>query len=373
MIRDVCADNFDEEFEYMLNYIEDYPYVTIDTEFPGIVLEPTLEPGSTGAQWNYAQLRDNVNALKLIQLGLSFSDSQGRPAPGGPCWQFNFRFDLTSDMYAADAIEMLSKAGLDFDKHKNKGIWPEDFGERVMSSGLVLNENVRWISFHGLYDFGYLLKVCTSLDLPDSASGFFEQLDLFYPRRCDIKYLLRNECRTGLSVLGSQLGCSRRGQAHQGGSDALLTGDVFFALNDQLRETAFDGSQKDCGGLFGLSDDDKHCKPFYTKSRMTHNAPQQTSPFHTPSREPVPLDRQLGISPHVPVNVPPYTPPQSAYHTQDMYMQDMRYAQHPDVRTMAPMQLPQWHPGFERSPAPMTQATKLPFPNDRSPPVMVVS
>jgi CCR4-NOT transcription complex subunit 7/8 len=35
------------------------------------------------------------------------------------------------------------------------------FGEVLMTSGLVLMDEVRWISFHSGYDFGYLLKLLT--------------------------------------------------------------------------------------------------------------------------------------------------------------------------------------------------------------------
>ena len=40
------------------------------------------------------------------------------------------------------------------------------FGELMITSGLVLMDNVRWISFHGGYDFGYLLKLLTCTALP---------------------------------------------------------------------------------------------------------------------------------------------------------------------------------------------------------------
>lgn len=37
---------------------------------------------------------------------------------------------------------------------------------QLMSSGVVLNDDIKWISFHSGYDFGYLLKVLTCKPLP---------------------------------------------------------------------------------------------------------------------------------------------------------------------------------------------------------------
>ena len=45
-------------------------------------------------------LKCNVDLLKIIQLGLTFAYEDGRYAPGCPCWQFNFRFNLNDDMSA---------------------------------------------------------------------------------------------------------------------------------------------------------------------------------------------------------------------------------------------------------------------------------
>lgn len=51
-------------------------------------------------------------------------------------------------MYASDSIELLQNCGIQFQKHETDGIDPIAFSELLITSGLVLNENVRWISFH---------------------------------------------------------------------------------------------------------------------------------------------------------------------------------------------------------------------------------
>lgn len=44
---------------------------------------------------NFQTLRCNVDMLKLIQLGLSFTDEEGNWVDGCTCWQFNFKFSLS--------------------------------------------------------------------------------------------------------------------------------------------------------------------------------------------------------------------------------------------------------------------------------------
>lgn len=57
-------------------------------------------------------------------------------------------YSFSDDMYAQDSIELLTKSGLDFKKHEEYGIDVEHFGELLISSGFVLLDDVKWISFH---------------------------------------------------------------------------------------------------------------------------------------------------------------------------------------------------------------------------------
>lgn len=58
-------------------------------------------------------------------------------------------------------------------------------------SGLVLNEKVKWVSFHSSYDFGYLLKVLTCSELPVDEQTFLELLHIFFPYIYDVKVYIR--------------------------------------------------------------------------------------------------------------------------------------------------------------------------------------
>ena len=62
---------------------------------------------------------------------------------------YNFFFILCrEDMYAQDSIDLLNRAGIQFKRHEEEGIDVGDFAELLITSGLVLNEDVKWLSFH---------------------------------------------------------------------------------------------------------------------------------------------------------------------------------------------------------------------------------
>lgn len=240
-IRSVWASNFEKEFERMLDVAAGRSrYVAFDTEYPGI-LQQTRKCARSEAAFAeaYGTLRVNVDLMKLIQLGLAFADENHKVLG---CWQFHFHFDCSVDRCSPESLNFLADAGVDFRRHATNGLSMEAFGERLTASGLVLSDEVQWVAFHGMYDFAYMLKLLTGSPMPVSIAQFDEALDAFFPRRLDLK---RHFPKGSLSHLGEKNGLRRQGTAHQGGSDALLTLQLFFCV-ERTRDVEEDGR------LFGL-------------------------------------------------------------------------------------------------------------------------
>uniref|UniRef100_A0AAQ6A6T5 poly(A)-specific ribonuclease n=1 Tax=Amphiprion ocellaris TaxID=80972 RepID=A0AAQ6A6T5_AMPOC len=247
IICEVWASNVEEEMRKIRQIIQSYNYIAMDTEFPGVVVRPIGEFRST-VDYQYQLLRCNVDLLKIIQLGLTFMNEDGDYPPGTTTWQFNFKFNLTEDMYSQDSIDLLQNSGLQFKKHEEEGIDTLYFAELLMTSGLVLCENVKWLSFHSGYDFGYLVKLLTDARLPEEEHDFFQILNLFFPAIYDVKYLMKRSCLSSFIHLSN---LTKIGRQHQAGSDSLLTGMAFFRMKELFFEDNIDDA-KYCGRLYGL-------------------------------------------------------------------------------------------------------------------------
>lgn len=74
---------------------------------------------------------------------------------------------------------------------QSEGIHHADFGELLTTSGLLLDERVTWITFHGVFDFGYLVKSLLCESLPDDQEDFLRLHRTFFPRSYDLKALVR--------------------------------------------------------------------------------------------------------------------------------------------------------------------------------------
>ncbi|KAJ9453627.1 putative CCR4-associated factor 1-like protein 7 [Diplonema papillatum] len=237
VIKEVWADELESAMEEMSLLVRDgYSFVGMDTEFPGVVAHaPAPLKNGKSASPIWQTIRVNVNILRVIQIGLCFRDAVGNAPPDRvSTFQINFEFDLANDMYAIDSINLLRSSGIDFDSLKHKGCDVARFAELLMSSGLVLSEEITWVSFASGYDFAYLIRLLTSQEVPEEEPAFLELLTVYFPSFYDTKHMARCcdqlQYNGGLEGLSMRLDVPRVGQAHQAGSDSLITSNVFFKL-----------------------------------------------------------------------------------------------------------------------------------------------
>ena len=120
------------------------------------------------------------------------ADEKGRTPSPISTWQFNMHFDLNVDKHNTESIEMLRKAGLDFDKHAQDGINHQQFSQILKTSGLVQNSNLTWVAFNSSFDFAYMVKLLDSDDehlLPPCKYEFLQLCDKFFPNFYDVKHM----------------------------------------------------------------------------------------------------------------------------------------------------------------------------------------
>ncbi|KAL4302214.1 hypothetical protein GQ457_10G020240 [Hibiscus cannabinus] len=243
IVRQVFADELEREFALIRSAIPLFRFVSMDTEFPGTIFKASKEIIEQGdPATNYDYMKANVDALEPIQLGLTLSDSQGNlPDFGTPfsyVWEFNFNgFDVEKDSCDLDSIELLKRQGIDFVNNIANGIDPMDFATLMWTSGLIHNScyggGLTWITFHGAYDFGFLMKILTQQPLPLDFHSFMQQMaHIFGGSVFDLKHTFKYlGMFGGLEKMAGMLNLRRRaGSSHQAGSHCLLTLDCFMVL-----------------------------------------------------------------------------------------------------------------------------------------------
>ncbi len=81
-----------------------------------------------------------------------------------------------------------------------------------MTSGLVLNESLTWICFHGNQDFGFLIKLMMNENLPATRQNFEKFLQYYIPNVLDIKSFMHSfNLYGGLEKIAKQLSIVRMG------------------------------------------------------------------------------------------------------------------------------------------------------------------
>ena len=268
-IVEVYKDNFLQEMKNLISLLGAYNYIGMDTEFPGIVYSVS----SITDDFYYKTLKLNVDSLKIIQLGITLSNSKGEYPKPYHTWQFNFEFDCTKDKSSQSSMSLLMSSGLNFIKMKTNGINHKTFSEHFQNSGLVLNPKISWISFHGSYDFAYLLRNMIGNSLPENEDEFTKLLGCYFPNHYDIRVLMKekNNLQGGLNKLAGYLDVVREGKMHQAGSDSLVTIGVFW----KLIKTGFISKEElleKKNILYGIADGkDNENTINYTKINMGYN------------------------------------------------------------------------------------------------------
>lgn len=255
--------NFEEELLKISQLLEEFPFISFDTEFPGTVFQDA--PNGPKDSRQYLYLKRNVDTLKLIQLGITLSDDKGRMPSPISTWQFNFDYDYNLEAKDDKSIHMLINSGIDFNMLKLHGISQRYFGEKVIQSGLVLNPSLTWICFHGCFDMAYFLKVLMMEPLPQKKHNFHLLINQFFPKLLDIKSFVYNQIRFdgGLQRIGEYLGVVREGDMHQAGSDSMFTTQVFFAMFNNLENETDKRELKTCMDqfnheIYGLTNEQAH-------------------------------------------------------------------------------------------------------------------
>ncbi|KAE8790267.1 hypothetical protein D1007_35408 [Hordeum vulgare] len=254
VIRQVWAHNVESEFHAIRQAAERFPYVSMDTEFPGVIHCPSKHHASLTPSERYEALKANVDALHLIQVGLAFAASPD--APPSVAFEINLReFDPRVHRHNPRSVALLADHGLDFALQRRHGVDARVFSALLMSSGLVCSGAAAWVTFHSAYDFGYLVKLLMGRKLPRTLPEFIGLVRVFFGQQVyDARHVM-DSCAGlygGLDALAAQLGVERAaGMSHQAGSDAALTWDVFR----RIREVYFANRQglgAFAGVLYGL-------------------------------------------------------------------------------------------------------------------------
>ncbi len=232
-IKEVYASNFKSELKKIKLLIKEgkYTYIGMDTEFPGIIYNLK----NIDNDFYFKTMKLNIESSKLIQLGITLTNENGEFPEKYPyhTWQFNFKFDLEKDKYSEESINLLKNSGIDFENLKKNGIEHKTFVQALMKSSLVLNPEVKWISYQGSYDFGYLLNLLITDGFPEDEKNFIKTLKCYFPEHYDVKMLVKDNEKFfhgGLSKLIYTLGIERKGINHQAGSDAIATIEAYHKL-----------------------------------------------------------------------------------------------------------------------------------------------
>lgn len=248
-VTEVWKHNIVHEFEAISKFAAspNTRYISLDTEFSGFLRQTPL---NASQEHRYQDMKHNVDTMKMIQLGFTFYNANGESSNS---WQINFKeFNPTVDPHMETSIKLLMESGIYFNKNQRDGV-DAVFLSRLLWRNLILpcRYKTKWITFHGLYDFGYIVKLVTMLitgcPLVNTLGEFLGQIQGIFGNVYDLKNIAKlygfSE-KLGLMKITEKLKIEQTRHHHQAGCDSMLVGEVFWVMKKRLglKENGFVGS-----------------------------------------------------------------------------------------------------------------------------------
>ncbi|CAL9064702.1 unnamed protein product [Musa banksii] len=186
--------------------------------------------------------------MHLIQLGVALFDEGGNTPWPGCCWQFNFSdFDPDVDASSPDSIELLTQSGHDFQQYRRHGIDARRCAYLVCVKLFGQPYSSRYVTFHGLYDVAFVIKMITRAPLPNTLNEFSDLVRTIFGQIYDLKYISRfcgglRRGEIGLVGLSRLLNFEPVGIRHQAAYDSLLIGALFNEMKQRRHNVEDDRS-----------------------------------------------------------------------------------------------------------------------------------
>ncbi|CAL9082655.1 unnamed protein product [Musa acuminata var. zebrina] len=186
--------------------------------------------------------------MHLIQLGVALFDEGGNTPWPGCCWQFNFSdFDPDVDASSPDSIELLTQSGHDFQQYRRHGIDARRCAYLVCVKLFCQSYSSKYVTFHGLYDVAFVIKMITRAPLPNTLNEFSDLVRTIFGQIYDLKYISRfcgglRRGEIGLVGLSRLLNFEPVGIRHQAAYDSLLIGALFNEMKQRRHNVEDDRS-----------------------------------------------------------------------------------------------------------------------------------
>ncbi|KAH3900778.1 CCR4-NOT core DEDD family RNase subunit POP2 SCDLUD_003784 [Saccharomycodes ludwigii] len=239
-VKQVWKHNLYEEFANIRKLVDTFNVISINIEFSGTLARPVGKFRSK-SDYIYQLVRSNVDLLSVMQIGVSLSDEMGnKPDNVISTWQLNFKYDVDEEIVSPFVLDLVNDS-IDFGELKKYGIEFQEFASLIMDSGLILNDNVLWISYSGAYHLAYLVHFLSGASMPNNKEDFLQLVSQYLPNFYDLEVINNrlkrvifisnnNNVRRSIEILAEELGIPNFPHFQTTGGQSLLILMIYNSL-----------------------------------------------------------------------------------------------------------------------------------------------